>query len=474
MKKAVLIQAISKYSSFFVQVLITMILARLVAPQEFGVLAIVTVFVAFFSTISDVGFSSAVVQFDLDEHETGALFGFSLILGVVLTILFCAASFPISWFYGDEELIPLCCVASLSLLFGTLNMVPNGLLLRATRFLSIGIRLFVATLASGIMAAVLAVNGFGVYALVLQFVASSAVVLVWNLLAVSMGRLNFNFMPVIKKVFSYSAFQFGFTLVNYFSRNLDNLLIGKIMGSEVLGYYDKAYKLTTYPVGALAGVAGTVIQPYMARFQDDSPVIFSNYTKVIKILSLFGAYIAALLFCTPTEVVLFLYGDQWLAVVPMFQALSLTIYVQMIGGPSGGYFQSLGRTDLQFKTGIFNTTITVVMLFLGFWMGSINILAVFIALAFWLHMVVIAVMLVKKGFGESVRCYAELLPEIALAIISILACFCFAYFFSFDMAISFFVKFCIVTVIFTVGYWLTGQFSVAMRILKNKREDTVE
>lgn len=470
MKKAVLIQAISKYSSFFVQMLVTMVLARMISPYDFGVLAIVTVFIAFFTTVSDMGFSTTVVQFDLNEEETGALFGFSIVLGFAFQVLFCAASFPISWFYGETELIPLCCIASLSLLFSTLNMVPNGLLLREMKFLSIGVRLLVATVSSGVIAIILAAVGFGVYALVFQMVVSSAIVLAWNLTVVSVGRINFRFRVVFSKVFSYSAFQFGFTFVNYFSRNFDNLLIGKCMGSAILGFYDKAYKLTTYPVGALAGVVGTVIQPFMAKFKDESDVIFCNYRKVIKLLSLLGAYATAILFCSPEEIVLFMYGDQWMTVVPVFQALSLTIYVQMIGSPSGGYFQSLGRTDLQFKVGVINTAITIAFLLAGLYSNDIDILASLIACAFYFHMAIIAFVLVKKGFGESLKCYMELIPEALIASFSIIVCLLVKHFGLLDPSVLFIAKFLIITGIFVAGYFFTGQFSVAKKIIRPSAE----
>ena len=125
MRAAALFQFGSKYISMGAQLVITMVLARLIAPEDFGLVAIVTVFTGLFALLSDMGVGVAIVQYrDLTEEDYGALFGFSIVLAVGLTLCFCMMSPLIAKFYGDVRLIPLCCAASPLLLFATLNMVP--------------------------------------------------------------------------------------------------------------------------------------------------------------------------------------------------------------------------------------------------------------------------------------------------------------------------------------------------------------
>lgn len=149
-----------------------MVLARLLTPEQFGTVAVVTVFLAFFNILADLGISTAIVQYkDLTEDECDGLFFFSLLMGAALALAFCVLGLPVSAIYGDAELVPLCCASAPAVLFATLNMVPNGLLLQRKRFRSISLRLVVASLGSGALAVGLALVGAGCYALVAQSVA---------------------------------------------------------------------------------------------------------------------------------------------------------------------------------------------------------------------------------------------------------------------------------------------------------------
>lgn len=419
MRAAALFQFGSKYVSMGAQIVITMVLARLIAPEDFGLVAIVTVFTGLFSLLSDMGVGVAIVQYrDLTEEDYGALFGFSALLAVGLAAAYCAASPLIATFYGDSRLIALCCAASPQLIFATLNMVPSGLMLKERRFDAIGVRLVCATVVSGAVAIGLALAGAGCYALVVQSALSSFIVLAWNLATRGVKRVSLRFKAPLKRIFSYSAYQFGFSLINYFSRNLDNMLIGRFMGSAQLGYYDKAYKLTGYPLSAFSSVIGSIIQPYMAEHQDEPDAIFNCFMRVEKLLSLVGAAVAAVFLCASSEIIQVFYGPGWESATPVFAVLGVSVYFQMMGNPSGAFFQSLGRTDYMFRVGLINTCITVGGLCVGLAGGSILTVAYGIAVAYCLHMFFIAYFLIHKGFGQSYNCLKVFLPEICVGLVT--------------------------------------------------------
>lgn len=255
MLSALGMQLLSKYTNVIVQLAVTMVLARLLTPEQYGTVAIVTVFTSFFAILTDVGVSTAIIQYkDLTKSDYDALFFFCLIIGLVLAGAFCLLSVPIASIYNDETLVPLCRAASLSVLLGAMNMVPNGILLRERRFAAVSIRLVVASIVSGSLAILLASMGFGSWALVWQAVSSSAVILIWNWTATHVRLTNRHFVEPAKKIFRFSAYQAGFSTINYFARNLDNLLVGAMMGSAQLGQYDKAYKLMGYPINYLTGI----------------------------------------------------------------------------------------------------------------------------------------------------------------------------------------------------------------------------
>ena len=463
MRGAAVLQFASKYANVAVNLVVTAVLARLISPEDFGLLSIVTVFTSFFQLFSDMGIGSAIVQYrDLDEGDCGGLFSFSAILALGLAVLFCAASAPISWLYGDARLVPLCCAASPALVFSTLNMVPNGLMLKDRRFGAMAVRLVLSTALSGGVAILLALAGAGCYALIAQTVLSSLAVLVWNLASRPIRHLNMHFMRPLKRVFSYSAYQFGFAFINYFSRNLDNLVIGRMLGTEALGYYDKAYKLTTYSMSNVSSVVASVVQPYMAESQDDKERMLECWLKVTKLLSLVGAVAAAIFIAAAPEVVEVFYGPQWAEAAPLFQALSVSVYFQMLGNPSGAFFQSLGRTDLMFKCGTVNTAFTVTGLVLGCAFGSLQSVATCVSAAFCLQMVPIVYFLLIEGMDASPRVLVKFLPEFLTAITAVAACLvlsstALSSLMSAGALPSLACKSVVISAIMAVGYLLTGQ-----------------
>lgn len=467
MKQAAAIQLVSKYGNIFIQLIVTAILARILTPDDFGTVAIVSVFTTFFLMFSDMGIGIAVVQYrDLSEREYGELFGFSIVISIILCGTFCLLSFPISLFYNLPVLIPLCCLASLSLLFSSLNMVPNGLMLKDKLFLSIGIRLLVSTAIAGVGAFLLAFLGAGVYALVLQGVISSAIVLIWNVIKQPIHHISFHFKAVIKKIFSYSAYQVGFTTINYFSRNLDNLLIGKVLGADALGFYDKAYKLTTYPMTAFASVIGSVIQPFMAEHQNNLETLFDYWFRISKIISLVAAPTTALFFSASYELTLLMYGNQWGAAVPLLHALSFSIYFQMLGNPMGGFFQSSGRTDLMFRLGIVNTSITILALIIGLSTGNIIVISFCISLGFSLHIIPCAIFLIKLAFKQSLGCLKSFFPEIIIAILAVMVIYQITPLMPDNMLLSLLIKIGIIVIVFTLGYALFKQMKYFAPLLK--------
>lgn len=422
MKAAAIIQFGSKYATILVQLVITAVLARLLTPADFGQVAIVTVFTSFFSLFSDMGVSNAIIQYrQLDTRDFEKLFTFSVILALGLTGPFCALAWPLSAFYADMGLVPLFLASSPTLLFNTLNMVPNGIMLREKRFRSIGVRLIVTTAVSGAVTVVLALVGWGAYALVLQTVLQALLVLVWNLVSSPLRRLDIHFMAPLKLIFAYTSFQMGFNTVNYFARNLDNLLVGRVFGDTPLGYYDKAYKLTTYPLGVFSGVIAGIVQPYMAEHQKEPEVIWDFWRRITKLISLVGAFIAAAMVACSREVVLLFYGSQWIASVPLFAALAVSIYPQLLESTTGAFYQSIGRTDLLFRFGVINTCCTVALLVAGLVTGDLQMVACCVAAAFVLKTFITFWGLVTKGFSKRYREVLFLAPEIVIGIVAAVA-----------------------------------------------------
>lgn len=210
---------------------------------------------------------------------------------------------------------------------------------RNKEFKFIAIRSFVIQVAGGAAAVIAAIYGAGLYALIINPILSSIL-----LFAISYQRYPQRLrltlgMKVLRKIFSYSAYQFLFNIINYFSRNLDKLLIGKYMNMSALGYYEKSYRLMMLPLQNITQVITPVMHPVFSDFQNDKERLASSYERIVQFLAFIGLPLSMLLFFTAKEVTLIIFGDQWLPSVPVFQILSLSVGIQIILSSSGSIFR---------------------------------------------------------------------------------------------------------------------------------------
>ena len=226
-KKAALINFVSKYSNIIIQLLINSILARLLSPEEYGVVAVITVFISFFTIIADMGIGPAIIQDKtLKKRELSDIFIFTFITGIIISIGFIIFSIPISIFYNNKIYINLGSILSISIFFNVLNIVPNAMLLKEKQFRLIGIRTIVISIVSGFITIILALRGLSYYSLVINSVLIALLTFIVNIFYVKL-KIYFKFnINSIKKIREFSIYQFAFNFINYFSRNLDNLTIG--------------------------------------------------------------------------------------------------------------------------------------------------------------------------------------------------------------------------------------------------------
>jgi PST family polysaccharide transporter len=344
--------ALSRYSGVVISIVIGAVLARLLTPEEFGIVALVTVFVSFFNLLSDFGLGPAVVQNQtLVKKDLESIFSFSIILGFILSISFFLVAPLIAAFYKEPELIEVSRYLSLVILFNSLLIIPKALFQKALKFKQLGLITVFVQLVCGVIAIFLAYLGYSYYSLVVQNIMLGAISLVifYFLKPVAIAwEIDFN---AVKKIIRFSSFQFFFNFINYFSRNADNILIGKYLGVAPLGFYEKSYRLMMMPVQNLTHVITPVLMPVLSKFQQDKEMIFKTYLKVVKILAIIGFPLSVFLFFSATEIITIIFGSQWNRSIPVFKILSLTVGIQMILSSSGSIFQALNRTDLLFYSG---------------------------------------------------------------------------------------------------------------------------
>lgn len=419
LKRATIINMMSKYSVVLIQMIYNAVLARILTPEDYGIVAVVNVFVAFFAILADMGIGSTVIQKkNLDEQDINSIFSYSIGLAIALMLGFCALAYPIAIFYSDNVYLKLVPLLSVSILFSTINTVPNGILMRDKKFFTIGIRQIIVSVVVSAVAIVFALLGFKYYALVFNSIVTAILNFVWNYVRCGHKfRITFK-RESIGKIKEYTGFLLGFNVINYFSRNLDNLLIGKYMGKAQVGNYSKAYQLMLYPMNLLTNVFTSALHPFLAEHQNDKKYIYQMYIKTVKVLSLLGVYIAVFCYFASEELVTLFYGPQWQVAEECFKILSISIWSQMVCATSGAMFQVLNKTKVHFVRGIIAAATTLLCIFIGLSYGDLRIISMFISFAYCTNFITMLIFLVKYCFEESIGKYLkDLIPDVIIAVV---------------------------------------------------------
>lgn len=463
-----IIQFGSKYINVALTLVVTMVLARVLTPEQYGVMAVVSVFLGLFTVIANVGIGAAVVQYrDLTDDDCSALLTFTVIFGVVLALVFCGLSFPVASLYGSDEYIPLMSLASLSVIFGAANMVPNGILLRDRMFLISGVRLIVTSIASSLIAIALAFIGWGTYALVLNTVLQSFFVLVWNLVAVGIPIGRMNMIDPLRKIMRFSSFQFISQVLQYFIRNLDNMLIGAVMGSTALGFYDKAYRLAKYPIEIVPSTINPVLKSFFSVAEGDLDKIYDLFFKVEKVMSVVGV-LASVMFalCAPELIWLF-FGDQWTGSVVPFAILSVSIVFQMMNYVIFSVLEGLKRTDYLFRHTLITSFAMAVLLVAGLWAGTLEAVAAAVSTYFILSTIPFLYFVVHKGFGRSITGYLRgFVPEFLAGFVTAVVIAGISQLFPETGVVSLLVKGFVGCGIYLLLIWRMGQFGYLKMLVR--------
>lgn len=456
--KASVINGAAKYSTVILNILFTAVLARILSPEDYGIVAITAVFTVFFGLFADVGLGAGVIQNQkLTKENIDEIFSFNTFLAIVLALLFCLVAGPIASFYGIPVLKPICCLLSIALFFNTMNSIPNAVLMKQQKFMLVGMRTIFVCLFTGIITIILAFCGLKYYALVLQAIISAFLMFVWNMVST---KLHFT-LKIHRESFagikSYSFWQFCDKFVNYFSRNTDHFLIGKFLGQVPLGYYDKSYKLMLYPVQNFTHVISPVMHPILAVHQDDRDFIYLKYLKVMKVLSLFGIYITVLCFFCSREAVLIVFGKNWTESVSCFRILSLAIWAQMTTSSTGAIFQSIGETRKMFVATFLASVVMVIFTLAGLGIGTLEALSFAVAIAFNISFVLNYYVLMRYGFHKPfLDLIKYLLPDLVICggifiVMALLPVHIG------NLFLSAVVKGAVMTFLFILGMWATGQ-----------------
>lgn len=457
---------LAKYSVVFINLAVNAVLARLISPEEFGIVAITSVFVNLFTIFSDIGVGAAIIQNEkLSEEDISSIFFYSICFGLALGTIFFVSSFAVAYFYGNTLYIVLFGVLTVALFCGTINTVPNALMMKKKRFGSISIRTVISGLISGGVSILVAIEGYGVYALVLLSVINNVVIFSWNYISEPVKIRKGVNRKALDKIKSYSLYLFGFNFLNYFARNLDNLLIGKFLGNTLLGYYDKAYKLMLYPVQNLTYVINPVIHPFLAAHQNNKKLVYDKYMQILKMLSWIGVFVTVFCFYFSKTIVHIIYGKGWEYSALIFRCLSISLWFQLTTSSTGAIYQSINKTREMMHSGMLYIPVQLILLLGGLLKGDLVFIAAMVSAGFIFKFFIDYFILLKKGFHVSYfKFLGNFFPELLITCGCVGGIRLFDYFFQGEGIVCIFFRILVLITSYGIMFLLTRQY----KLIKSK------
>jgi PST family polysaccharide transporter len=363
---------------FLLQMTSTVVLARLLKPEDFGLVAMVSVITLLIGMWTDLGLSNATVQrSEITQAQVSMLFWVNCALSFGATILVAILAPVIAWFYHEPRLIRVTLALSLIFVLGGPTVQLRALLRRQMRFKLIMI-IDCVSMAFGIATGIaMAWLDFGYWSLVGVQVSASAAAcaLVWT-------KCDWRPSAFKRRVGARPMLAFGgnltaFTVLTYFTRNFDNILIGRVLGSSALGIYSKGYGLLQLPISQINVPMAGVLVPALSRLQDKPSEYGKLLLPAVGATTLINVPIVVFSFFLARDIVLVLLGRQWLPVVPVFQLLAPAAVAGGIALAPNWICQSLGRTRRQLHYALISAPVCVTGFLIGIKWGVNGVAASF-------------------------------------------------------------------------------------------------
>ncbi|AFY53085.1 membrane protein involved in the export of O-antigen and teichoic acid [Rivularia sp. PCC 7116] len=365
-------------SRFILQMGSTVFLARLLAPEDFGLIGMVTVIINFAGMFKDLGLSTATIQkAEINHKQVSTLFWINFAISTITAFVVAGLAPVVAWFYKEPRLVWITLALASNFIFGGLTVQHQALLKRQMSFTSLAKVEIISMLLGVVSAVISAWYGLGYWALVLMQIATAIAnaVGVWVACSWRPG------VPLrgsgIRLMLAFGGNVTGFNLVNYFSRNLDNVLIGQYRGPQELGLYAVAYKLVLLPIQQINTPITSVALPALSSLQNEPQKYSKFYYKAILWISTLGMPMTGFLMASADKVILVLLGKQWLGAVLIFQLLMPAAFNATIGVAMGWVYQSLGKVDRQLRWGIVSSIVNVILFLIGVRWGAIGIAAAY-------------------------------------------------------------------------------------------------
>lgn len=394
------------YATQIITFLSTIILSRLLVPEEYGFVALITVFTGFISTFSDAGLSFLIIRSDYGRLFHRVIHYLSFVIGLILFFLVVLIAYPVSLFYEDSALILPTVVTALNFILRSLIPVPYGLLSKDLKFNSLGSLELICVAIVVFFTILCAFLGVSYWALILPLIIGNVARIIMYYKRTGLGFKIYSRKYLIvgfRKAKSIILNMSGFTLLNYWARNSDNLIIGKVYGAESLGIYNRAYRMLRLVTKVMTGLFGKVLYPSLKDLMKKGGNVNKEYLNLLGIISLINFPIAAILIFFSEPLVRVLWSETWILVAELLPYIGVLILTQTLNSTTGNIFILYGKEKMLFRLGLPTNIIMIAAIATGALFSYVHVLR-FYALSFTLiNLPLVMYYGFKRSFGYETR-----------------------------------------------------------------------
>lgn len=405
---------LEQFGNQAIQFITQILLARLLIPEEFGLIAMIAIFIALGRVFVDAGFGQALIQSKtLNEVDKSSIFLVNIIVAIIIYALIFLASPFIASFYDVDILTVILRVQSIIIIINAFAIVQRSILLREMQFkMSFKISL-IATIVQGSTGVSLAYFGFGVWALVFSQISwtTTNAVLLW--IFVKWIPKNKFSLSRIRTLSKFGIGILGTSLLNSVFANIHSIVIGKSFSAELLGFYNRGESLPKIAINTINEPVKAVIFSKLSKMQDDHQSIKNAMRRIMLIGSFFIFPMMLLLAITAKPLVSILLTDKWLFCVPFVQLATIKYAFAPMHSANLEAIKSLGRSDIFFRLSVIKNSITVIILLitLPFGIYTVAVGSVFASIISLLINLVPNNKLIQYSLKEQMK---DILPNLLL------------------------------------------------------------
>lgn len=376
--KGGLVTTTAQACKFLLQTGSTIFLARLLTPQDYGLVGMVTAITGLIGLFKDLGLSMATVQkAEINHSQVNTLFWVNVAVSLILAALTALLAPLIAGFYQEPRLVGITLALAIGFIFGGLTVQHQALLNRQMRFKSLAV-IDVTAMTVSIGVALIAVSlGAGYWALVLMQLALGISKFVGDWIACSWRPTLPRWDASTHGMLAFGSNLTGFNLINYVARNLDNVLIGRFWGAQELGLYAKAYQLLMLPLTQINAPIGAVAVPSLSRLVDSPERYRRAYLRILEKLTIITMPMIAFTIVCADWLITLLLGEQWVEASRIFAWLSFSALTQPVSYTTGWLFITQNRTQHMFQWGLVGGGLSVLAILIGLPWGATGVAAVY-------------------------------------------------------------------------------------------------